>query len=142
MAYRVDVTLSSTGLDQLLTSPYGPVTNHLRNIARRVQTTAKRHCPVYRGAPRRDGVQSGALRESINITQSKHPGGGFEFSVGSNLKYAYYVHEGTTGSIKPKHSRYMVFIYPNTGIMTYAKSVKGIKSNPFLRNALHEVVGR
>lgn len=138
----VEINLSSTGLDQLLSSSYGPVSNHLRNLAGRVETAAKRRCPVYRGAPRRDGVASGALRDSIKVTQSKAPNGGLEFWVGSNLKYAKYVHDGTRDVITPRTSKYMVFVYPSTGVLTYATQVRGINANPFLRDALREVIGR
>jgi hypothetical protein len=75
--------------------------------------------------------------------------------VGTNVKYALYVHEGTgiyagKGPIRPKSARMLAWPVKNnsggggvrrykagaTAQYAFAKQVKGVRGRPFLRNAL------
>lgn len=91
------------------------------------------------GHPKR--VDSGRLRDSIRavpIIRGGAPGS----RIGTNVKYALFVHDGTGiygprgARIKPKTKRYLKFIPKGGNRFVYAKSVKGMRPNPFLKDAL------
>lgn len=82
MADRVDVHPGP--LNHLLTSPTGGIATALLRTGIRVQTEARRRCPV----------DTGRLRSSIGVTLTAAPAG-FAVTVGTNVAYARYVHDGT-----------------------------------------------
>lgn len=102
----------------------------------RVEAAAKARIS---GNPKR--VDTGRLRSSIKavpITRRGAPGS----RIGTNVKYAIFVHDGTGiygprgARIKPKTARYLKFIPKGGNRFVYAKSVKGMRPNPFLLDAL------
>jgi hypothetical protein len=105
-----------------------------------VQSRAKQNLGGATGSgPKR--VDTGHLRAKIAV-QLVRRAGFPAVRIGTNVKYALWVHDGT-GIYGPKHS----YIYPKTkrylrfrpkGSLdyVYAKRVKGMKPNPFLVNAL------
>jgi hypothetical protein len=91
------------------------------------------------GHPKR--VDSGRLRDSIKavpIRKRGAPGA----RIGTKVKYAMLVHDGTGiygprgMRIRPKTKKYLRFIPKGGNRFVFARSVKGMRPNPFLRDAL------
>lgn len=82
MADRIEVHPGP--LNHLLTSRTGGIATGLLRTGIRVQTEARRRCPV----------DTGRLRASIGVTLTAAPAG-FAVRVGSDVIYARYVHDGT-----------------------------------------------
>lgn len=97
----IDIKLDDSALDSLLVSISGDVSRFMLRLGIQVQSSARRKCPV----------DTGRLRSSIGVTQKATSAGAIT-SIGTNVEYALYVHEGT----RFQHGR------------------------PFLRDALNEVV--
>ena len=151
MAVTWSQRLDTPALQRLLASPRGGV---MRDMLRRgflVETQAKRNLSGI-GGPKR--IDTGRLRASIStvaVTRNGEPA----VLVGTNVKYARWVHDGT-GIYGPRHTpirpRTKKFLkFPATGAFTiyqpkkgkarrrsfiYAREVKGMKPNRFLTNAL------
>lgn len=68
-----------------LTSAGGPIGRQLYQTGLRVQSRAKRNCPV----------DTGRLRSSIQTTAPFFENGMPTVSVGTNVNYAIFVHNGT-----------------------------------------------
>jgi hypothetical protein len=132
---QVTQKLNTTELNKMLHGPGGAVQRDLLRKGLRVQTAAKRKCPV----------DHGRLRGSISIATSSI-GGIMAVEVGTNVDYAPYVHNGTglygqfSQKIVPAHAKVMVFT-GKTGDKVFARSTKGQKGVPFLQDALKEVMG-
>lgn len=119
----------------ILASPQGGLAKDMFKRAVRVQTKAKQN---LQRPPQR--VNTGALRASITIVPYLFEGYP-AFRVGTPLKYARYVHDGT-GIYGPHHQ----LIEPvnakalrwqgNMGEFVFAKHVKGMPPNPFLADAM------
>jgi hypothetical protein len=119
----------------ILASPHGGLAKNMFLRATKVQALAKKN---LQRPPQR--VRSGHLRASIVITPfffKGYPG----FRIGSGLNYARYVHDGTGiygphhQLIEPKTAKALRW-QGNAGEFVFAKHVKGIPPNPFLRDAL------
>lgn len=119
----------------ILASPNGGLAKNMFKRALAVQSQAKKN---LQRAPHR--VRTGELRASITIIPmlvNGYPG----FKVGTPLKYARYVHDGT-GLYGPHHQ----MIEPvnakalrwraNTGEFVFSKHSKGMRPNPFLKDAM------
>ena len=143
--------LDPAAIRALVTSPRGGVVQDLLRRGLLVETQAKRNLGGI-GGPKR--IDTGRLRASINtqvVTRNGEPG----VLVGTNVRYAMWVHDGT-GIYGPAGRRIqakgsvMRFKRPkgwapkmlksgkkakNSG-WVYAKSVAGSRGNPFLKNAL------
>lgn len=98
---------------------------------------------VLNGAKRRCPVDSGRLRSSLT-KESFVEAGTPVCRVGTNLKYATYVHEGT-GIYGPKHTpivprngRFLVFTPRGSSVTVFARQVRGVPPRPFLREALED----
>jgi hypothetical protein len=85
------VVFNDAALQQLLTSPDGPVARDLLRRAINVETQAKLNATGQNGGPR---VQTGRLRASIRH-QLDSDSRGMVARIGSNVEYARYVEEGT-----------------------------------------------
>lgn len=130
------VRLDDAALRELLGGPNGAVAKAVGRVAVAVQSEAKRLCPV----------DTGRLRSSIT-SKVVQEGGGPVGIVGTNVKYALWVHNGTGlygphhHPIVPVHAR--VLRWPvrggSRGGFAYARSVRGTRGRPFLRDALHSV---
>lgn len=118
----------------ILASPHGGLAKNMFLRATRVQKAAKQN---LQRPPQR--VNTGALRASITIVPylyKTYPA----FRVGSPLKYARMVHDGTGiygphhQLIFPKHAKAMVWV--QDGKVVGARHTKGMPPNPFLKDAL------
>lgn len=100
------------------------------------RTAARTERQVVFEAP----VDKGQLKQS---THSKFAINGLEAEVRPTAKHAIWVHEGTgiygkyKRPIQPKRAR--VLAWQGSGGMIFARSVKGIKPNPFMDRAYKKV---
>lgn len=117
-----------------LNSPKGWAAEATQRAASKVERKSKRICPVDKGL----------LRASIfkrRYFTILGPG----MIVGSNVRYAYWVHEGTgifgpkRTPIIPVRAQAMVFRV-KSGKLIFAAKVKGSKPQPFLRDALDAII--
>lgn len=137
----MQVNLNRAGLDEVLRSPNGPVVKEVTARARSVSNLAKRKV----------GVDTGRLKGSIQYTVTIY----FDRvvgTIGAQTQYARYHHDGTgihgpTGKpITPKNGPFLVFTPKKQGRgrgkspVVFATQVSGSKPNPFLTDALAEVV--
>ncbi len=122
----------------LLASPRGGVARDLLRRGLRVETQAKRNLGGVDGPKR---IDTGRLRASINtqlVTRNGEPA----VIVGTNVFYARFVHGGTGlygprgRKITPKRAKRLRFRPHGSGRYVYARSVRGMKPNHFLTNAL------
>ena len=72
-------------IDRLLRDPKGPVGKTAKQLGLQVSNTAKSLCPV----------DTGRLRSSIQASSPFPSETGVTVRVGSRVKYARYVHDGT-----------------------------------------------
>jgi len=113
---------------RLLTSPGGGVSRDIHRRGRNVERMAQR-------VVRKD---TGTLAASIH-TERMIPVG---VKVGTNLRYARYVHYGTGiygpyhRPITSKRGKYLVFWSKKYNRIIYTKKVRGQTPNPFLQRAL------
>ncbi|QPO17103.1 hypothetical protein SEA_LILBEANIE_25 [Gordonia phage Lilbeanie] len=130
-----DVTIYDGTIDATLTAR-GEVWG--RKVGRRVVNAAKRRTPV----------DTGALRNSLEyLVTPIHDG--VEVTIGTPLFYGEFFHTGTgiygpTGQpIRPVTRTRLKFQVKGRGgaRWVYAKEVRGIERNPFLIDALIEVMG-
>lgn len=133
--------LNAVQIQYILKSPAGPAARDLIKRGIRVQNKARRNLAGTTGSgPRR--IDTGLLRASIHT--NLQTGGEFlVMRVGSGQYYALWVHDGTgiygprATKIKPKTAKYLKFKWKKMGNKTfYFKSVRGMKPNPYLKNAL------
>lgn len=80
----VTIKLDDAALNSVLVSISGDVSRYMLRLGIKVQSAARRRCPV----------DTGRLRSSIGVTQ-KETAQGAVTSIGTNVEYALYVHEGT-----------------------------------------------
>lgn len=90
-------------------------------------------------------VDNGRLRSSIDTRRIRRIVGGFHVRgarVGTDVFYGIYVHRGTgihgpyRTPIVPKTKRVLRFQPRGSAVFIYARSVKGMKPNHFLTNAI------
>lgn len=130
-----EVRVNDVAIQKMLRSPKGQVARGILKIGKKVERKAKRLVPV----------DHGVLRNSITTELIIRRGP--VARIGTKSKYGLYVHEGTGihgpkhTPITPKKSKVLVFTSRKTGNLVFARSVKGMKGTPYLRNALIAVVG-
>jgi hypothetical protein len=143
MHHKLDLSV----LQYMFNSPTGAVAKDMLKRGKRVESAAKRNISGIGGSgPKR--VDTGRLRSSIKVELVFRPEGQ-GVRVGTNLYYARYVHDGTgiygpkKQVIKPKRAKALVFRSKLHGQKSgkfagfvVVKSVKGMRPNPFLRDAL------
>lgn len=128
------IVVDQAALDRLLKSPNGPAARRMLQLGRKVEGLAKREV----------NVDTGQLRSSIS-TQLMFFGNRITVRVGSNVFYAWYIHDGTGiygprhQPIKPVRAKLLVFRPRGGGKVVFARQVRGVKSNPFLLKALRAV---
>lgn len=136
----VRLKLNQVAVKNLLQGQNGPVVRHVTTLTRRVTSQAKRNCPV----------DEGTLRASIQGIVTSGPGR-VVGRVGTGIIYGLYQHEGT-GIYGPKHRRitptrrtFLRFEVKSGRLavgsrpLVFARSVSGVKPNPFLLDALKRV---
>jgi hypothetical protein len=132
---KITLVRNQAELALLLTSPTGGVAKDMFRRGTNVQNKAKKN---LENDPRR--IDTGNLRSDIHV-QLLSLGGKPAVRVGFNLFYGVFVHEGTgiygpKGTpIVPRVSTYLRW-RTKKGQYMYAKSVKGMRPNPFLKNAM------
>lgn len=132
---RTSHKINQRELNAILSSPSGGVAKDLFRRGKKVEGAAKKN---LQRPPRR--VDTGLLRSSIN-TQLVNLGGKMAVRIGTNVFYAIYVHEGTGiygpkgAYITPKTATYLSWKVKG-GKRVFALKVKGMKPNPFLKDAL------
>lgn len=147
MPVHVTHKFNNAVLRNILVGPSGGVAKDLLKRGARVQSRARRNLGGATGSgPRR--VNTGLLRASIAVVLI--PGVNYlTVRVGTGVYYALFVHDGTGlygpkhQLIRPRNSRVLVFRSKIYGAKKgkYAgkvvvRSVRGMKPNPFLKNAL------
>jgi hypothetical protein len=121
----IHINLDQAGLNHVLKAPTGPVQTFMRRTAEKTADEARRRAPVV----------SGRLKNSIVVNRG--PLGSWE--VTATAPYAYVVHQGTG-----KKSVAPVRIRKGGGVrITVRKKTSGLgaKGQPFLMDALQDVVG-
>jgi hypothetical protein len=142
MPVNVRHELNTAAINSLLHGRGGGVARDLLRRGYRVAGAAQRRCPV----------DHGRLRSSIHARLVQRDGL-LICEVGTDVKYAIFVHEGT-GLYGPKHARIvpasgkiMVFTprknagrYVKRGdrVKVFARSTQGMRGTPFLKDALPE----
>lgn len=123
--------LSITATNAMLRSPTGGVMLNMKQRGYRVEAEAKR----------RVKADTGRLRTSIHARVFQR-GTVIGVEVGTDVKYAPYVHGGTGiygpyhMLIKPTSGGALRFRVKGQAGYVFAKSVQGQVANPFLREAL------
>jgi hypothetical protein len=130
----VEIRLNEAARQKMLRNPKGQVARGILKLGKKVERKAKRLTPV----------DHGVLRNSISTELIIRKGP--VARIGTKVKYALYVHEGTGiygpkgVPITPKRSKVLVFTAKKTNKLVFARSVKGMKGTPYLRDALIAVV--
>lgn len=137
-SYSFSQRLDMQAIRQLVTSPRGGVVRDLLRRGLLVETQAKRNLGGL-GGPKR--IDTGRLRASIN-TQLVTKNGEPAVLIGTNVRYARWVHDGTGiygprgRRITPKSHKRLRFRPTGSRKYVYATSVAGMRPNPFMKNAL------
>lgn len=86
-------------------------------------------------------IDTGRLRSSIATVPFSYKGT-FGVRVGTNVQYAIFVHEGTGlygplgRMIIPRRAKFLKFTPKGSPRAVFARMVRGMRANPFLRDAL------
>lgn len=126
MSTSARLVLDPAAIEKMLKSPAGLVGRDLIKKAIRVQSGAKRRCPV----------DTGRLRQSIRYRIGQD-GKGLYAEVGSDLEYAAAVHNGH-GDITPVNGRFLHF-FAKDGTEVFTLHVRATKGVPFLKDALQDI---
>jgi hypothetical protein len=118
--------------------PGGDVWNWAAGLKHEMEVLAKAKAPK----------RTGHLAESVSTSQGSNALGTF-VTMGASAHYAAWVHEGTHGPIFPRGANYLKF--RGQGVWAGGNSrdgywrlpsVSGQRSQPFLRDAMEEVLAR
>lgn len=136
---RVTHRLNSSEIDRILRSEAGPVARDLMRRGLLVESAAKRRISSN---PMR--VDTGRLRSSITHVLTTQ-GTNLQVRVGTNVFYALYIHDGT-GIYGPRHRmikpvRAQMLHWVGKSGEVFARQVRGIPPNPFLKDALPAAAG-
>jgi hypothetical protein len=140
---NVSHRLDPAAIRALIFSPQGGVARDLLRRGLRVETQAKRNLGGI-GGPKR--IDTGRLRASIStnlVTRNGVP----TVLVGTNVNYALFVHNGTGiygpmhRPIRPRRAKFLRFRPRTSRRFVYARQVRGMLPNPFLKNALSAARG-
>lgn len=131
MVASVRIHIREDEIRKMFADPKGTLARGVLKMSLKVERKAKRNVKV----------DTGRLRSSIStivIIRGGIPIG----RIGTNVKYAYWVHQGTGiygprgARIYPKNGKFLRFKPRGGKGYVFARSVKGIRPNPFLRDAL------
>lgn len=115
-----------------MNSPGGDVHNYVKRKAQRVKLYASIQAPK----------RTGALVAGLRIDVRKRSSNSVIGYVRSTARHSRWVHEGTTGPIYAKRGKYLrVPAYPGATLKVKRRSVRGQRAQPFLANALNQVMG-
>lgn len=136
MSVIVKININQTNIRKMFANPKGPVARGILRMAKKVERQAKRLAPVDKGQLRASITSNIAYRAGLPIGR-----------VGTNVKHAIWVHNGTGiygprgMRIRPKTAKFLKFKPKGSNKFVYAKSVRGMKARPFLRDALKVIAG-
>jgi hypothetical protein len=121
------ITFRKAALDFYLNDPYGPVGRYMFARGRAIMAAAKAQA----------GVQTGRLKNSIHMRQSRAPFGQ-TMTIGSPLSYALAHHEGTKPHIITP-DRAQALRFTSGSRIVYSRLVRhpGTKPNKFLADNLY-----
>jgi hypothetical protein len=124
---QTKIVFRKATLDFTLNSPYGPVGRHLYSRGRIIVAAAKAQV----------GVDTGRLKNSISMSQSRAPYGQ-SMTIGSPLSYALAHHEGTRPHIITP-DRAQALRFTSGSRVVYSRLVRhpGTKPNKFLADNLY-----
>jgi hypothetical protein len=131
-------------LTALLRDPNGGLVKDLLRRGVRVQSQARRNLAGGGGYPKR--IDTGLLRSSISVrpvTVNGLPA----VRIGTGVHYARYVHDGTGvygprgAMIRAKRGKLLVFTPKGGRGKVFARKVRGMRGNPFLKSALSAAKG-
>lgn len=128
--------INYSAFNHQLAGPTGSITRDLLRRGVRVQLLARRKAKA----------DTGRLRNSITVVIRPGATGSFICEVGTNIKYAMAVHDGTGvygpshTPITPKRGAFLVFKPKGSSRFVFAKSVRGQEGEPFLKDALREAL--
>lgn len=128
---NVRYTFNERALRQLLQSPSAGVARDLLRRGTRVQTYARREVKV----------DTGRLRSSIVVLLGTYSGNELVARIGTNVKYARFVHDGT-GIYGPRHreirpGKVMMFRVRGQSNPVFTMKSVGQRPSKFLSDALH-----
>lgn len=131
--------LNAAGIRALINSPQGGIAQDLLRRAKLVETLAKRNLNGGPSGPKRR--DTGRLITSVLgtlVMRNGEPVG----IVGTNVFYARFVHDGTgiygplRRMIRPRSRKFLRFTPKGGRGVVYARAVRGMVPNHFLRDAL------
>lgn len=145
MAVTYSQQINLGQLRRILASPQGPVVRPIMKLGLRIETQAKVNLLGGRTGPKR--IDTGRLRSSGNtrlVFRGSDPAAVVAFST----RYARFVHDGTGVHgprgvpIRPRKAKRLRFKPKGSNRVVYAKQVQGMVANPYLREAVRQVMGR
>ena len=132
MSVIVRINIEKTNIRKSFADPKGALARGILRASKKVERKAKRLAPVDKGQLRSSITSHVVFRGGLPIGR-----------IGTNLKYAPWVHQGTGiygprgVPIRPKSAKVLVFRPKGKSKNVYVKSVKGMKGRPFLKDALN-----
>lgn len=132
-------TIHYGAINIMFRNPAGGLAKDMLRRGLKVEAQAKRNLAGANGRPKR--IDTGQTRASINtrlVTYRTLPAA----RVGSPLRRATWIHGGTgiygprRQPIRPTRAKRLRFKPKGGNRVVYAKSVEGMKANPFLTDAL------
>jgi hypothetical protein len=135
-----DVRVDSIKIAYVLGRPGGGVERDLLKRGLRVETKAKLLLSGA-GANHPKRVDTGRLRASIRTVPARDHGKPV-VRVGTAVRYALWVHDGTgiygprRAPITPVTAKVLRFRPAGSPVFLYRRSVRGMRGNPFLKDAL------
>lgn len=133
---RAELKLDQSAIDKTMTGKGGPVWQAALRAGGYVRDQAKLDL-TNNGL-----VNTGKLRNSIESTVAKRDKQVIA-TVGTDVEYARFVHDGTKGPIVPKRARVLRFKPKGGSSFVFAASVRGTKEtgrySPFMTNALKKL---
>jgi hypothetical protein len=129
----IQLRLYDTELNRMLNSSNGDVGRYMRRIAKEIIAGAKVMAPK----------RTGNLSRSIHLRRHARWARGQYVEIGSNLSYAYYVHEGTRPHVITSGPGRML-TFRSGGRRIYAQSVNhpGFRGRKYLTEPMKRVVHR
>ena len=83
-------------------------------------------------------VDTGRMRASIQGQRMRSRTGGVFYEVGTPVEYALFQHEGTRDH-GPRRAKILRFTPKGSGVVVFAKRVRGVKASKFLTRALESL---
>lgn len=134
MTVNTRFELDTAAINRRIKGPSGVMAKSLLRYGLRVQTAAKKKCPVNHGRLRAS-IGLRLVLEQITI----------RVEIGTDVEYAPYVHGGTglygphNMEIFPTHGKLLVFKPKGSSEYIFVQKVRGQRPKPFLTDALKEV---